>query len=116
MLRDLLTSEEFIPIRITQKFSCPANRIKYHNNRAKEFRHSINYLTKPLINNIRILNTLMKDKKQMVFHRQFLLGKGFSFSHFSHNVKYEGHNRYAIHEFLFISLEKDEFEIIRYKK
>jgi hypothetical protein len=114
---DLLTEEEFTPTRITQKFSCPKNRIKYHNERAKEFRHSVSYITKPLLNNVRILNCLMKDKKKLIFYRQFLLGKGFSFQHFSHTEKYEGQNRYAIHEYILINIGgEDKFEIIRYKK
>lgn len=86
---DLLTGEKFIPTRITQKFARPENRIKYHNTKANELRRSIMYVNSPLLKNLRILNDLMIGKKEEKFHRQFLLGKGYSFGVLTHYDNHE---------------------------
>ena len=113
--QDLLTKEEFIPSRINQKFAKPQNRIKFYNEKANEFRHSIAYLSKPLILNIRILNDLMKGKKEHTFHIEFLNGRGFTKRIYSHIEEYEGKNRFAIHKFIVLPLENDQIKIITYR-
>ena len=75
---DLLTGEGFYPSRITQKFASAKNRIKYHNNKANKLRHSVMFVNTPLQSNLRILNELMKEKEKATFHKQYLLGKGYS--------------------------------------
>ena len=42
--------------------------------------------------NIKILNKLMMDKSEMVFHKQYLLGKGFSMNNMSHIEFFENKN------------------------
>jgi hypothetical protein len=112
--QDLLTKEEFIPTRINQKFSCSQNRIKFYNNKANEFRHSIAYISKPLNTNIKIVIELMKGIKECVFHRQFLLGKGFSFGYYTHIEQYNGKNHHAVHNYI-LSISNDEIKIIKYR-
>lgn len=113
--QDLLTKEEFTPKRINQKFANPQNRIMYYNNKANEFRHSIAYISKPLQENIRILNELMKSKKEETFHIQFLKGKGFKNEIHTHIEKYEGKNCLAIHRYLILQPETEKIKIITYK-
>ena len=93
---DLLTNEEFIPTRNNQKFACPENRIKYHNIKANEFRHSIAYFKKPLVKNIKILDEIMNGKKEIEIHKQFLLGKGYSFGINSHVERFENKNHFNV--------------------
>ena len=116
MRQDPLTYEEFNPLRINQRFACSKNRIKFHNEKAKEFRQCISYITKPLLNNIRILDSVMKNKKKHLVHKQFLLGMGFSFHHNSHTEVYEGKNRFAIHHYILVPTAEENVEIINYKK
>ncbi len=111
--QDLLTKEEFIPLRINQKFAVPYNRIKYYNDKANEFRHSIAYINKPLHNNIRILNEIMKGKKEAIFHKQFLVGKGFYFGVHTHVKEYAGNNQYAIYNYIFFTVKDEQVKIIR---
>ena len=113
--QDLLTNEDFVPSRINQKFAKAENRIKYYNDKANEFRHSIAYLSKPIQHNIRILSELMKGKKEASFHKQFLLGKGFSIGVYTHIEQYDGKNQFAIHTYIILPLANEQIKIINYK-
>lgn len=113
--QDLLTNEEFVPLRVNQKFANSENRIRYYNNKANEFRHSIAYIHKPLHLNIRILNELMRGKKDAVFHKQYLLGKGFSTSCYSHIEIWDNKKQFAIHNYIFLFLDNEQIKIIKYK-
>lgn len=114
--QDLLTQEEFTPSRINQKFANARNRIKFYNDRANEFRHSIAYISKALNLNIRILNSLMKDRKDLIIHKQYLLGKGFAMGIHTHIEQYNGNKQFAIHKYIIIPLANDEVKIIAYKQ
>jgi hypothetical protein len=113
--QDLLTQEEFVPKRINQKFATSKNRIRYYNNKANQYRHSVDYLSKPLHANIKILNELMKGKKEETFHKEFLLGKGFNIGIHTHFEAYEGKNHFAIHNYILISISNNQVKIINYK-
>jgi hypothetical protein len=113
--QDLLTMEEFTPTRINQKFANAQNRIKFYNQRANEFRHSIAYISKPMNLNIKILNALMRGKKEFIVHKQYLLGKGFSMGIYTHIENYEGKNQFAIHKYITIPMSNDQIKIISYK-
>ena len=111
--QDLLTGEAFVPQRINQVFANSANRIAYHNKKANQLRHSAAFINKPLHVNLRILNELMKGKKEKTFHKQFLLGKGFSFSVYNHVNFYEGKNHYALYQYTVVNLGNDQIKIIK---
>lgn len=114
MLRkDLLTGEVFIAHRINQVFANAMNRIAYHNKKANELRHSAAYINKPLHTNLRILNELMKSKRERTFHKQFLLGKGFSFTVHNHINHHEGKNHYAVYQYTLVNLGDEQIKIIR---
>jgi hypothetical protein len=113
--QDLLTYEDFVPARINQKFAKAENRIKYYNNKANEFRHSIAYINKPLHLNIRILNELMQGKKEAIFHLQFLYGKGFSTGSYTHIEQYNSKKQFAIHKYILLFLADEQVKIITYK-
>jgi hypothetical protein len=110
--QDLLTKEEFVPSRINQKFARPENRIKYYNDKAKQFRHSVSYINKPLHLNIKILRELMFGKKEATFHKQFLIGKGFSFGVLTHVKEYEGMNLYSVYNYTVITMANEQIKII----
>ena len=110
---DLLTGEKFIPKRINQNFIRPANRIKFYNEKANQLRHSSSNINKPLHINHRILIELLADKSEAVHHKQFLVGKGFSFGVFTHWENIDGKDRNATYNFIIIPLEKDHIKIIK---
>ena len=111
--KDLLTGEGFVPQRINQVFANSANRIAYHNKKANQLRHSAAFINKPLHVNLRILNELMKGKKEKTFHKHFLIGKGFSFSVHNHVTLYEGKNHYAVYQYTVVNLGNDQIKILK---
>jgi len=113
MKRDPLTKEEFLPKSISQRFATPENRIKFHNLNAKLLRHSSDFINKPLHVNLRMLNELMKEKNEATFHKQFLLGKGFSFKVHNHVNRHEGKNHYAIYQYTIVVLDNEQIKIIK---
>ncbi len=115
---DLLTGEVFYPSRITQKFARSENRIKYHNIKANQLRHSIMFVNSPLQKNLRILIEIMEGKSTGVFHKQFLLGKGFSFDVLTHYDDFDGLQMPCIFHFACQVNDNDEviFHRVQNKK
>lgn len=111
--KDLLTGEAFVPQRINQVFANSANRIAYHNMKANQLRHSAAFINKPLHINLRILNELMKSRREKTFHKQFLMGKGFSFAVHNHVNNYEGKNHYAVYQYTLVNLGNEQIKIIK---
>ncbi len=112
---DLLTGEAFYPSRITQKFACADNRIKYHNRKANQLRHSVMFVNSPLHKNLRILNEIMDGKEKGSFHRQYLLGKGYSFEVLTHYYEMEGKRFPCVYNYLMVVAENDKLIFNRIK-
>jgi hypothetical protein len=108
------TGEEFIPKRSNQVFVKPQNRKDYHNHRAKLMRHTCSYLDKPLKKNIQIILELMPKSKEQIFHKQFLLGKGFSFEASNNVHEVEGKIHHCVYNFAIIPMGKDQIKILKY--
>lgn len=115
MIVDPLTKEQFEPKRITQRFSKPENRIKFHNEKAKILRRYEAVIDKPLKRTHRILLELLppgKEKKECIYHKEFLLGKGISFGVFTQMKEHDGKSFSAIYNYIFIALDKEQIKII----
>lgn len=101
-MKDLLTGEEFEPKKSSQKFANAANRIKYNNKLANEFRKSKAFIDKPLSKNLKILNELMYGKKEAAFHQEFLLGKGFDFRCTNRVDTYRGTRYNCVYQYILV--------------
>lgn len=110
---DPLTEEEFIPKKSSQKFACAENRIKYNNNRANEIRREKSVLDKPLSKNLRVLDEIMLGKTEGIFHDEFLLGNGYTFSAFNCIKEHKGVRGYGVYQYLMLPHEKDYRKFIR---
>ncbi|OYU84274.1 MAG: hypothetical protein CFE24_07250 [Flavobacterium sp. BFFFF2] len=113
---DLLTNEEFFAKRINQKFACSANRIKFHNDRATKFRHSFSQFSKPVQENLKILNELMANSFDEKFHKQFLIGKGYSLGFFTHVHEKDSITYFALSNYIIVPTKDDYVRIIKQKK
>lgn len=111
--RDPLTTEIFYKKRNNQKFASAENRIHYHNQRANKLRQIMNSINRPLFLNHKILNEVMKGKTKAIFHKEFLLGKGFTFGVFTHYTDWDGSSRPSLYGFLIISLKEDKIQVIK---
>lgn len=110
---DPLTGEVFIALRSNQIFANDENRIRYNNLKAKELRENKSEIDKPLLHNYRILNELMAGKKEDVFHKQFLLGRGYSFMVLTHYEELNGLRLKAVYNFIIVPQEGDKIKITR---
>jgi hypothetical protein len=108
---DLLTQEQFLARRITQKFARAENRIRFHNRLATKLRHSVQHINKPLHQNLKILNEVMKNITKKKLHRQWLLGKGFNFGVMTHYIEVGEEQRKCIYDFS-ISNHKEEADYV----
>lgn len=105
-MKDLLTGEEFEPMRIDQKFANAANRIKYYNLKAKKERIELSKLDKPLKINKRIIDELLGGKKEAEFNQQFLLGKGFDFRAYNRVQEHNNQNHFCIYQYIIVNDNK----------
>ncbi len=113
MRRDLLTNELFIPKRKTQVFANAKNRIAYHNKRATQLRHKLEYLSKPLLKNYNVLASLMETDSERIFHKEYLLGKGFNFGVCNHITNINGKNCFSVFHFTIVKLDGGQIKIIK---
>ncbi len=111
--KDLLTGETFSTQRNNQVFANSSTRIAYHNKQANDLRQSLAYINKPLRLNHRICIELMIGKKEAVFHKQFLLGKGFNFMVHSHVSANNGDYHYGIYQYSILNFGNDQIKIIK---
>jgi hypothetical protein len=109
---DLLTGEPFVPKRINHKFAKSANRIRFHNRSATKLRHSVQHINKPLHKNLKILNEVMENITKKKIHRQWLLGKGFSFGVMTHYIEFGEEQRKCIYDFSISNHKEDSDYVI----
>ena len=110
---DKHTGEEFVKTRVNQVFAKAKNRIAYYNKKANDLRRSVAYINKPLHTNLRILNNLMALKREEVFHKQFLEGKGFSFAVHTHYGRVGDKSHFAIYQYVIMKEPNEQIKIIK---
>jgi hypothetical protein len=116
MAKDLLTGEEFIPKKRTQKFANPGNRIKYNNRKASLEKQAVAYIDDQIKKNRRVLDELMKGKDDKVFEQAFLVGHGFSYNVITHIKIIDQQQHFALYYYLILNDNKAKTtNIIRYE-
>ena len=109
----MLTGEEFETNRSNQNFIKAQNRVEYYNRKARDLRQRKAYIDKPLHKNHLLLEELMEDKNEAVFHKQFHLGKGLSFNIHTHYETYMGNYHRAIYQYIIVQMENEQIKIIK---
>jgi len=113
-LNCLYSGEDFSPKRSNQKFASAQNRINYHNSKMCSIRKSRSFVDTKLHRNYRILTELMDGKASLSFHKQYMLGKGYSFDVLTHFEDEEGERYKAVYEFLVFE-KGDAVHLRKYK-
>jgi hypothetical protein len=117
MLKDLFTGEIFKPNRRNQKFKTSKNRTDYHNSRAFKELSARAFIINPLKKNHKILMELLQEVgAKGTYSREFLQGKGFSFSVMTHFESFENETRPAIFNFIYVDLFMNKPTITIYRK
>ncbi len=109
---DPLTGEEFEPKRSNQRFACPENRIKYHNDNANRKRKKREFINKPLRKNGKILDYWMKGKDKATFHYEFLRGAGYDFYVYNSTCVVENKTGYCLYDYI-LTFEKPYVHVYR---
>lgn len=99
--KDILTGENFYG-RINQNFKSSGNRIKFYNERANKIRHSKRGFDRLLHKNYMIILELVGKNSPRSYHKEYLLGKGYSFNVYTHMVKHENKQHFAIYNYAII--------------
>lgn len=109
------SGEDFIPTRQNQKFATKENRINYHNQQNNQLRKRLSFINKQLLLNLKILIDVLDGENETILHKQFLLGKGFSFSVFTHFIISESSNNYCycIYEVAYERINEENYKISR---
>lgn len=113
MKKDLLTGELFVPKRSNQNFVNAENRIKFYNQKVSKQRLRMAYINKPLAKNLSILDELLQGKNEIAVHKQFLLGRGFSFGVFTHYDTYQEKQYRGIYQYIIIPTINEQIKIIK---
>ena len=107
------SGESFIPTRQNQIFASKENRILYHNQINNQLRKRLSIINKQLLLNFRILIDILDGDYERKVHKEFLLGKGFSFSIFTHLSisKVSKNYCYSVYEVSYERIDDDNYKI-----
>lgn len=111
-VQDLLTGEMFTPKKSTQKFASSSNRIIYHNRKFCKLRRSLSKVDRPLLNNRKIILSLLGSAKEVVKSKEFLLGAGYDFRFFTcAGTDKEGRYVSCVYEFIISSIGDGKYKL-----
>lgn len=108
---DPFTGEKFIPGRSNQIYANSKNRIMHNNHKARELKNKLSYINEPVSLNRRILEDLLKEKKEEICHVEFLLGKGYNFKVMTHMDNYDDREYPCIYNFMIINMENNNVKL-----
>lgn len=105
---------EFVPKRTNQIFLNSECRIAYNNRKHNEKRKHLAFINRPLLQNNNILIQILGEKKEVIVHKEFLRGAGFSFSVFTNFQKDLNTNKlyYSVYRFNYFKIDNDHYKIV----
>ena len=109
------SGDSFIPTRQNQIFASKENRILFHNKINNQLRKRLSFINKQLLLNFRILIDVLDGENERTVHKQFLMGKGFSFSVFTHlsKSKFSTNYCYSVYEVTYERIDDDNYKITK---
>ena len=113
--QDLLTQETFIAKRSNQKFATRANQRLYNRIKANKIRTATAYVNRPLHKNYKLLNEMLNDDTEAIFHKQYMLGAGFDFKVYTHMTSVGDKFYHSCYNFILIPVDSVQIKIIKEK-
>ncbi len=111
---DPYSGESFYPKRSNQRFSSRTNQIAYNNAKAKKERDQHTFYDNQIKKNWKILISALKDKKNTVQTKDYLLGRGYDFR-FLNNLRIQDKTSYfGLYDCGIRLTENDKYEIIKF--
>ncbi|MBJ6119635.1 hypothetical protein JAO76_15600 [Pontibacter sp. BT310] len=111
--QDLLTGEEFIPLRRNQRFASRANQVRYNNLLAQQKRDAKRPLDRALDTNRTILKRLLGEAKSVMFSRDYLMGAGYNLTAYTQIAENEKASYWCVYEFALTPLQDNKLKISR---
>ena len=109
---DPYTQEKFFPKRSNQIFATPQNKMKFHNERAKEYRDETKAVRSRLDRNNRLFDSLLGNRMKVRKHVEFLKGKGVDLKAVTRVVQIGDEISYKVFDFSFLYDKEDENYVI----
>lgn len=112
-IHDKLTGEPFTPTRSDQKFATRENQIRYNNLKARKKRRAKAEIDRTLDTNRNILKRLLKENKEVIKSRDYLMGAGFHFGISTHKIEKNGKTWSCVYEYALMPLKDNRFLITK---
>jgi hypothetical protein len=109
---DPYTQEKFFPKRSNQVFATPQNKMKFHNERAKEYRDETKKVRSRLDRNNKLFESLLRQNNKARFHIEYLKGKGVDLNTVTRIIQIGDEIIYRIFDFSFRYDKEDENYVV----
>jgi hypothetical protein len=109
---DPYTQEKFFPKRSNQVFATPQNKMRYHNERAKEYRDETKAVRSRIDRNNKLFESLLRENNKARFHIEYLKGKGVDLKAVTRVIQIGDVIIYKVFDFSFRFDEEDENYVI----
>jgi len=95
--------------RNNQKFSTPEARKSYHNLINNSLRKKLSFINKQLLKNYKIADEILGDFTDVSVHREYLKGKGFSFTVFTNLTQINDELVFGLFDIAFMKLPDEDY-------
>jgi hypothetical protein len=110
--KDPVTGQEFIASRDDKKFINEQSKNRYHNNITAEFNKRFSYILNPIKKNLKLLESWMQNRNEIILNIDFMIIEGYDFSCHTNSVSIDEMIHYTTGPFIFIQLNPYEIKII----
>lgn len=101
--------------RQNQIYRSKFDRVSSANERNNLLRRKLNSVNKELLKSYKVADDLLGDNIEVVVHKHFMRGRGFSFQIFTHVVTQNDEIVYGLYDITFKKINDDEYLIKRTK-
>jgi hypothetical protein len=107
------SGEYFKSKRSNQIFASKRNRISYYNREYRKKRLPLERINRRLFYNYSILEIVLSDKDIVYLNIDYLKGKGFDFTFFTHFMNFNNETYFGLYDIAFRQLDNNNIQIER---
>jgi hypothetical protein len=104
---------EFIPKRNNQIFANKECRVAYHNDANNAFRAKLNTTNKEILNDYKVVDSILADFGEITVNKHYLRGAGFSSKKFTNVINVDGETVFCLYDISFQKLNNEDYYIKR---
>ena len=95
--------------RQNQVFASAEDRKAYHNEQNNSLRKKLSFTNKKILKNYKIADEILGDFTDVSVHREYLKGKGFSFTVFTNLTKIKDELVFGLFDIAFMKLPDEDY-------